>query len=209
MTKAVQLTLTGLLLALVVPSMAVAIVMFSIDDRTETLSLGGTSPFGFDPTTLSTQFFNVGVEGVDIHGEYVSILPLAPGTTAFANFNFFEQTANTISDNLDITFTGHTPTSTDPNNISVDLHFRSDADGGVGLPALPVAVNLTETGDFQNLTGLIVNLTRLPDFHISVASDVEAVPEPATCVSLLTGLGMMWGTSHRRKRRASNRPLSA
>ena len=104
-------------------------------------------PVGFDATSLNVQ---LNPESVDIHGEYLSTLNLANGTSVAANFDFMEPTFEEpagvalISDTLNIVFTGHTPATADPNNISVDIHFRSDSDP-TGLPGLTNDISLADS----------------------------------------------------------------
>jgi hypothetical protein len=178
------------LLVLMTPTLSTAGIIFSIDDRNVVaLGLVGTSPYGFDPTSLNVQINNTATEGVDVHGEYISLLNLANGQTLSVNFNFLEAPgdpqAGLISDTLNIAFTGHTPIAGDLNNMSVDLHFRSDAEPNT-LPTLTNPIVLTETGGFQNLQSLIAQNTGVTDFNISVASG--EVPEPATLTFFLIGI---------------------
>jgi hypothetical protein len=175
------------MVCLVVPVLCQAAVVVNIVDL---LDVGSplVSTSGFDPTSLSIQ---LNPESVDIHGEYLSTLNLGNGVTVSVNFDFIEPAGEpgaivgSISDTLNIVFTGHTPTPADANNLSVDLHFRSDSDP-TGLPALVNAINVTETGSVQSLAGSIFSATGVADFQANVTSDV---PEPGTSVLMLAGLG--------------------
>lgn len=172
---------------LLLPAVAIAApVTITIHDLGEGNPI--TTALGFDPTSLNVQ---AGNESFDLHGEYSSALLLGNGVTVTVDFNLvepaIEPNPGTISDTLNIVFTGHTPNSTDNNNISVDMHFRSDTDAPGGLPPLSNGIRLTETGAFQNLTNMIATAGGAPDFNISVASDV--VPEPSTWGLMLIGAG--------------------
>ncbi len=159
------------------PMLAHAGVIVTIDDR----ELGPVNPVvtiaGFDPTTVNQQ---VNPEAFDLHGEYLSTMLIPNGTSISVNFDFLEllggPETGLISDTLNIVFTGHTPVTGDVNNLSVDMHFRSDTDP-FGLPGLSNAITITETGNFQSLTNMIQQAGGPSDFGISVASG--AVPEPS------------------------------
>lgn len=176
------------------PISANASVIFSIDDSTDNVAIVGTSPFGFDPATLNVQLVG---EALDVHGEYLSSLNLANGAIVTVNFNFLESatTPNIFSDTLNLVFTGHTPTALDPNNISVDAHFRSDVDPN-SVPGLANAITLTETGQFQALGTMIAQNGGPTDFQVSVRSDV--IPEPVSL--LLVGTALLLGGVVRRRK---------
>ena len=190
----------SLMAFLSVPALAIAApVTISISDLLEGNPVA--TVMGFDPATLNT---HADSESFDLHGEYVSALNLANGTTITVNFNFmeplFEEPTGValISDTLNVVFTGHTPTANDTSNISVDLHFRSDSDP-LGVTPLTGAISLAETGALQNLTSDITRGGGPADFNISVASDV--VPEPGTVTLLLIGAGgILIGGMLRRRR---------
>jgi MYXO-CTERM domain-containing protein len=184
---------------LMAPVVGHASILFSIDDLTDVVSIVGISPYGFDPTSLNTQ---TNGENSDLHGEYLSSLNLTNGASIVVNFDFlepaFEPNAGLPSDTLNIVFTGHTPVAgVDVNNISVDLHFRSDVDPN-SLPPLANPINLTETGAFQPLGSLIAQNGGPGDFQVPVRSDV--VPEQGSFTLLGTGL-LLALAGHRRRRK--------
>jgi hypothetical protein len=143
-------------------------------------------------TSISIINEGVGVLGaVDMHFEYSDSTPLASGTFATVNFNFFAGT--TLSDTLGMAFTGQTPTTGDPNNMSVDLHWRSDSADGLLPPTLPNAHNLNEipwaTGNpASELFPFIHSDTGLSGTHV-VVNSVSSVPEPSSVVMM--GLGVL------------------
>jgi hypothetical protein len=182
-------------LLVLVPALAQAGVILSIDDRGADPSVPVASFSGFDLLSLNSQS---STGAFDLHGEYTSTSLIANGQTVSVNFNFLEPVgepnAGQVSDTLNIVFTGHTPTAGDNNNVSVDLHFRSDADP-FGVPGLTNPIILTETGGFQNLSALIQAAGGPADFQVSVASDV--VPEPGTLGLLCLGIGALVIGRHR------------
>lgn len=187
-------------IALVVPSIGRAGVIVSINDLAETGVTGNVS--GFDPASLNIQAL---LESFDLHGEYSSQTQLADGHSVTANFNFLEPTpcfelgcvAGSLSDTLNIVFTGHAPVTGDQNNLSVDLHFRSNDDGNAVSP-LAGAFTLNETGGFQDLSRLVVQSGGPVDFQISVASDT-GVPEPATLLLFGSGLALTCLAARRKR----------
>jgi hypothetical protein len=205
----------ALLICLIAPSLASSSeVVLGLDDA-RALPSGaedpvvyavGTSPFGFDPTSFTSQSGSAFPEQFDLHGEYSSSLLIPNGQVRTVNFNFVGEPeggpaqAGFIGDTLNLVFTGHTPTATDPSNISVDLHFRSDPNEVTPLPALANGISVPETFGFIPLDARIVDAGGPPDFHISVQS---AVPEPSSLIMGLTaaliGLGCAWS----RRKRAS------
>lgn len=146
----------------------------------------------------------VGVLGAaDLHFEFFSNdlahVPV-PGAAFVKNYNIIEPDGSgVISDTLSITLTGHTPTSTtDANNVSVDLHFRSGSiDGGVGLPeiaptALANASVITETLYLTQVD------SGLSDLNVKFQSPSE-VPVPAAAWLFGSGLLGLTGISRKRK----------
>ncbi len=135
----------------------------------------------------------VGIVGTaDVHVQYISPTPLAPGQVMAFNLNIFEPSAPTeISDTLAVTFTGHAPTALDPNNVSVDAHFRSDSLDGITPVPLVGALAIFETGVPQIFSPLGDNFT------VGFVSDV---PEPAALILLGTGLVALAGTAWRWRR---------
>lgn len=206
-TRNVFLVTSGVLACLLAPGLASAQtgpfgpVFVSVDDAPEgNLTLSQT---GLDPSTFTKQIVPEGVGSpnfglADLHGEYHSSVALPLGTTFDANINFIERPLGPgeepkpedISDTLDIAFTGHTPDAAG-NNISVDFHFRSDTLDAVGPPPLPNGVNLLEQLGWMNVDDVIFAQTGIPDFHVSVRSDV---PEPGTLamfVGMSLGAGLL------------------
>ena len=173
---------------LLLPALATAGPIITINDLLDgnpVVSLTGT----FDATSVNQQ---LNPEAYDLHVEYLSALNLANGQSLSVNFNFTEppsdaaeHAAGWISDTLNLVFTGHTPTTGDVNNISVDMHFRSDSDT-TAATALVNAISLAETGLMQNLTTQISGAGGPSDFNISIQS--ETVPEPATFGMIGAGL---------------------
>jgi hypothetical protein len=110
------------------------------------------------------------------------------------------------SDFVSLTITGRGESGTE---FSADLH----SDGDPGFPAtdctiITGCVDLMETGDFQNVTTLLLTPvatclictlpTGITNFSASVRSDVEpTIPEPATLA--LLGLGFAGFAFSRRK----------
>jgi hypothetical protein len=154
----------------------------------------GVAPYGFDPGSLSIQSGAAFPEQFDLHGEYFTNGFPVNGIPIVVNFNIFEEApfGNEISDTLNIVFTGHSPTINDPSDVSVDLHFRSDIDGGPGLQALANAIAIFEVPGFMQLD--IQAAGGPTDFSIAVRS-----PEPSTFVMLGLGIGSLFAC-HLRKR---------
>jgi hypothetical protein len=179
-------------------------VVLGINDLSDTPTIVGTSPYGFDPTSLSVQ---VNTEAVDIHGEYLSLLNLANGQTVTINFNFLgrlpDDPPGTFSDTLNLVFTGHTPTGGDANNLIVDMHFRSDIDPATE-PSLTNPISVTEDGTFQALGTQIAQNGGPTDFLVSVASD-PGTPEPASFLIMGAGL-ILAGSISRRQAKRIRRP---
>lgn len=140
---------------------------------------------GFDPADVTIM---QGVDMWDMHGEYFSATPPAIGIAYIVNFNIFDPAfeGGALSDTLSITFTGHTPVGNDPDNVSVDLHFRSDPNALL----LPNYFTITETGTWQDLSSYVAMAPSaggagINDFNIGFQS---AVPEPGSIALLAIGL---------------------
>lgn len=200
----------------------------TIDDLTDTLNAsltdGGAYIAPTNPATLAGTYANAlsgasmgitnesfGILGkVDGHLEFVATGATVPGNGAAvtANFNIYgspdDADPTHLSDTLQITFTGHTPTGGDPNNVSVDLHFVSDAPGAT-LSPLVSATSITETGTYQDMSALINTAVGINNFHLQFQSEVD-VPEidPASASAALacmaTGVLMLRG----RRRKAES-----
>jgi hypothetical protein len=143
-----------------------------------------------------------GIESADATGAFVAN---QPGTNGQALVVLLEGAGGPASDWFQFIYT------ISGNNVSVTVHWRSDADPG-GLPALPTGVTpqfLVETGGVQDITALLAasaaasGFTFPSNITLQVQSDApEAVPEPATLT--LTGLGLLGVVSRYRRRRNSS-----
>jgi hypothetical protein len=167
--------------------------LFDLGTQSASLNLGSGYISESNPWNVSGPFGSgasfvvnkevVGGPGVgslgamDAHFEYVSSTPIAPGLVVVNNFNILDS-SGLLSDTLSITLSGHTPGGGDLNNISVDLHFRSENGGGINLPALSGnPTSITEiAGSYQDVSAQIAS-SGVADLHVQFAS---AVPEPST-----------------------------
>ena len=180
-------------IALGAPAAANATAVITIDDLTDII--GGTAS---GVSNLSQQLTNEApgvLGGADFAFEYFSSDPNAPapGAQLLHNFNIFEPNSDILSDTLSISIVGHTPTGLDDsNNVSVDIHFRSDSSDEIPPIALADAVAISETGAYQLVD------SGLSDLNVSFRSDVET-PEPLTISLLGAGLFGVAGTRLRRK----------
>ena len=176
-----------------VPAAANATAVITIDDLTDII---GGSASGVN--NLSQQLTNEApgvLGGADFAFEYFSNDPNAPapGAQLLHNFNIFEPNSDILSDTLSISIVGHTPTGlNDSNNVSVDIHFRSDSSDEIPPIALADAVAISETGAYQLVD------SGLSDLNVSFRSDVET-PEPLTISLLGAGLFGVAGTRLRRR----------
>lgn len=176
-----------------------------IDDLTDAI-YGGT-----DVPGALVQITNeaVGVYGgADFHFEYLSNDPNRPlpGTAFITNYNIFSPLpisydpnnhppfSQRVSDTLSITITGHTHVGgpNDFNNVSVDMHFRSDSADEISPIALVNAINIFETGQYQ-----VVN-SGLSDLIVEFRSDVSEIPVPAAAWLLGSGLLGLLGVARRK-----------
>jgi hypothetical protein len=164
----------------------------------------GTSPYGFDLTSLNIQSGPNFPEAFDLHGEYMSASPLASGQSLSVNFNFIDPSPQGwVGDTLNIVFTGHTPTAGDLNNISVDLHFRSDSETAP-LPGLVNAISINEVPGFIPLAPYIIQSGGPSDIQISVQSDAEStVPDTTSTLGMLfLATALLFGAERVRAARA-------
>jgi len=182
-------------LLLVLPLLAHASASLSINDP------GSGAPTvlvsGFDATSFNGQ---LNVDSYDLHGEYLSTTLIPNGTSIVVNIDLLEPAggdipAGQISDTLNMVFTGHAPSPGDNNNVSIDLHFRSDT--GVSLGGLTNAINFYETGQFQNLSSYVVAAGGPSDFSVQALS---GAPEPGSFGLLVLGsAGVAAGLWRKRK----------
>lgn len=154
------------------------------------------TPGGASATDTSVTFSDETTPGallgaIDMHIEYQSIgaVPITGAVVVFNISGLEESGVSGLSDTLSLAFSNHTPVSINDNaNISVDLHFRSDA--SQTPPALPGTnvFNITEPTfpSFQDLSALIQSVPGTPgDFNVQHNS--WSVPEPGS-LALLVGM---------------------
>src|SRR5262249_15728692 len=77
----------------------------------------------------------------------------------------------------------------------------SDSEGGPGLGLGPGVPRIPETGELQDVTGFLPTALRDFGFSVSIQSDVEPVPEPASIA--LVGFGVAGLGTWLRSRRYS------
>jgi PEP-CTERM motif len=146
----------------------------------------GAQATGFAPASLTIVTANetlaaLGV--VDIHGEWVAPAPFANGQAQTYRFNIWDDVIGgvptNLSDTLILTLTGQ---QANPNNMTIDLSFRSDNLAENGLTPMSGAIDIIEDGTFQPLdTWLPSQLTLL---NVSFRSDI---PEPSSLALLAVG----------------------
>ena len=145
----------------------------------------GAQATGFDSSSLTIFASNetltqLGV--VNIHGAWVSPNPLGNGQAQSYGFNIWDPPieGGALSDTLLITLTGQTA---NPNNMTVDLSFRSDNLAGNGLSPISGAIDITENGYFQSVDAWLPSQLTL--LSVSFRSDV--IPEPSSLALLAVG----------------------
>jgi hypothetical protein len=164
----------------------------------------GAHATGFDPASLTITVANetltaLGV--VDIHGEWVSLNPFGNGQTQTYRFNFWDHeiggVMTDISDTLLITLTGQ---QGNPNNMGIDLSFRSDnlEPAGNGLTPLSGATDILEDGTFQSLDAWLPS--QLTQLNVSIRSEV---PEPSSLALLAVGALSLLSYASRKRRQAA------
>jgi hypothetical protein len=182
------------------PALATAGIVLGLDDATqEPIVLPvGTSPYGFDPTTLTVLSGPNFPEQFDLHGEYLSNSAPANGVSITVDVNIYEDAAHTVlSDTFNVVFTGIAPTPADANNVAVDMHFRSDMEGGPPLPPLTGGINVLEQNSFMPMDPYVQAAGGPGDFHVSILS---AIPEPSSVVMMGLGAIGLGGLVLRRRR---------
>lgn len=138
-----------------------------------------------------------GLGSAVVRFDFFSLAAPAPGQQTTTNTNFLDIGSNgqvSVSDTISVVLTGHGP---DPfgNNVTADIVFLSGSlNDSVLPPLLPNAASLGENGFYQLVgTGVPVS-----DLNLSIRSDVDPVPEPATFGLMLAGLaGLGWAARRR------------
>ena len=199
----IGLTLACGMILVGMPAMAVPVgPSVSIDDRVENSVSGAFSVdfgLGFHLEVAATYSEGPNATGrVDIGGLYTTAVPLPVGTAVTSKFNIFEPNSTILSDTLQLTFTGVSPTLNDfADNMLLQLTFLSDSLNGDITPLSGEVTTLFETGQFQTASealGVIVQF----------ASDVDATPTPEPATMLLMGMGALgMGFMKRRKAKAT------
>jgi hypothetical protein len=162
----------------------------------------GAQATGFDPTSLTITINNetltqLGV--VNIHGAWVSPNPFADGQVQTYRYNFWDALVNGvptgISDTVVLTLSGQ---QANPNNMTIDLRFRSDNLGGNVLTPVPGGVDIIENGLFQSLNANLP--TQLTELSVSIRSDI---PEPSSLALLAVGALSLLSYASRKRRQAA------
>jgi hypothetical protein len=197
MKTQVALLSTAIFSASLIAPMGAAAATFQIDEGNFQIPLNqvlyaeantiGINAFGFDPATLNIHSTNETITGFmvgDAHAEWIALNPFGNGVSQVFNFNVFEPANeggnSVLSDTLSITLTGQTPTTSDANNMSLDLHFRSGnlSDNPV-LPPLSGGISLGENGVFQLVDPFLpAQLVDDPINPLSVGFRSDVIPEP-------------------------------
>jgi len=152
---------------------------------------------GSDPADLTINTFNEtattnGLGMVDIHLEWSATSPFASGTAQTFNFNIYDPTneGGGLSDTLSLTLTGIPQAGADPDNMSLDLSFRSESlSGASALSPLAGGMAMTENGFFQSVDAFLPSdFVTDPTSPLSVSFRSDVVPEPGAFQLGLMGL---------------------
>jgi PEP-CTERM motif len=152
---------------------------------------------GFDPASLVVtvnQETLTGLGVVDLHGAWVSPYPFDNGQAQTYRFNIWDPAfeGGLLSDTLMLTLTGQ---QANPNNMIVDLSFRSDNLAGGGLDPMSGAIDIIESGGWQSLDAWLPS--QLTMLEVSFRSEV---PEPSSLALLgLGGLSLLSYASRKRR----------
>ncbi len=163
----------------------------------------GTPAYGSDAAELSIKH-HAGL--LDFGGDYVSTKVLAPGSTIVRNFNLYD--GATLVETLNIVLTGESPDRFDPDNMSFDVHARSNYFGLLTpLPDGPITLlyNLQVPRGWFNLSPYIEANGGPSDFELSVEVLAPA-PEPGSITLLFSVslIGSAFGWLRRRRSRTTN-----
>lgn len=151
--------------ALVTPAGAGVIV--SINDLQDNLSAIVTGPAHNVSYQIGTET-STHLGMADSGFEFFSATPLLPGQVSILSYNIMDPgPAGQISDTLSITLTGHTPAFLGDDNMSADIHFRSDGVNGLLPPSLFNGNAVLELSQWQSVPSgngdLTVRFASAPD----------------------------------------------
>ena len=187
--RGLLIVISGLLAALSLPGQARADggygpVVLGIYSVSANIVPVGVAAYGSDADELTIKH-HAGL--LDLSGDYVSTRVLLPGTTIVRNFNLYN--GATLLETLNIVLTGESPDSFDADNLSVDVHARSNFFGVLSpLPGGPITLlyNLQVPKGWFDLSGDISANGGPADFGVSVEA-LAPVPEPSS-IGLLFGV---------------------
>lgn len=146
-------------------------VILSINDLGDSLSAIATGPAHNVSYQIGTET-STHLGMADSAFEFFSASPLLPGQVNVLTYNIMDpgpagQMSSIISDTLSITLTGHTPGFLGDDNMSADIHFRSDGVNNLLPPALFGGVSVLELSQWQTVPSgngdLTVRFASAPD----------------------------------------------